>query len=101
VGLSTRSIHENDLKNDDDDIELSLDSKDNLDVSDTDDDEDYTPRTPKKLKKKVKFDVKEVPGAAPVPPPSPDTYGHTHKTDGRNETGPGQLFRQPCYASFL
>ena len=68
-GYLQDQFDENNLENDDDNVELSLDSKDDLDVSDTDDDEDYTPRTPKKLKKKVKFDVKEVPGAAPVPPP--------------------------------
>jgi len=62
---------EDDLDNNNDDVELSLDSEEDYDATDTEDELEFTVKAPKKLKKKVKFDIKEVPGAPPIPPPIP------------------------------
>jgi hypothetical protein len=59
------------LDNDEDDVELSLDSEEDYDMSDTEDELELTVRAPRKSKKKVKFEVKEVPGAPPEMPPMP------------------------------
>jgi len=53
---------EDNLDNDNDDMELPLDLED---------EEQYTPRMPKKQKKKAKYNVTKVPGAASAPPPVP------------------------------
>jgi len=70
-GYLQDQFSEDDLDNDDDDVELPLDSEDDLDASDTEDEEQYVPRTPKKQKKKAKYNVTKVPGASSAPPPVP------------------------------
>jgi hypothetical protein len=52
-------------------VELSLDSEEEYNVSDTEDKLEFIVKAPHRMKKKVKFDVKEVPGAPAVQPPTP------------------------------
>jgi hypothetical protein len=92
LGYLRAHFDEDDLDINDEDVELSLESEEDDESSDSDD-EDFNTRTPRKQKNKVKFDVKEVPGAPPVQPPAPTNIetltrqmedlrlGHTRQLD--------------------
>jgi hypothetical protein len=71
LALLRAQFSEDDIDNDDDDVELTLDSDKDYDASDTEEELEPPSRSQQKHKKKVKFDVKEVPGALPVQPPVP------------------------------
>ena len=72
LGYLRSHFDEDGLDIDDEDVELSLDSDEEYESSDTEDEDLPTAvKTSKKQRKKVKFDVKEVPGASPIQPPKP------------------------------
>lgn len=69
IGYLRDQFDEDNINNDNEDMELSFTSEDGL--TSGSEDEEFTIKASWKQRRKVKFTTKQVPGAAPVPPPEP------------------------------